>query len=183
MSTRLLGPLAAAAGGVRRDLVRSVVVTVAVGMLIVGAIGFWRAHADESVPARQNAALTDATTTAGVQSAVTRELGQILSYDYSDPATTQRAAKNVLTGKARSQYDELFAALQKRAPGQKLTLTATVQAAAVKELTDRSASLLVFLDQSSKRASDKETSVSAAQISVTAQKVGSTWKISALRPL
>lgn len=183
MTTRLLRPLAAVAGGVRRDLVSTLVVSVALGMVIVGVLGFWRAHADNAVPARANAALTDAATTAEVQSSVTRALNQVLSYDYAKPGATQRAAGRLLTGDARQEYDELFSALQKRAPGQKLTLTASVQAAAVKELTDRSATLLVFLDQSSQRASDKQKSVSAAQISITAVKVGNTWKISRLQPL
>ncbi|MEX0426184.1 hypothetical protein AB3X52_01035 [Nocardioides sp. DS6] len=183
MTTRLLAPVSAVAAGVRRDVVRTSVVVLAVLLLLVGVFGLWRAHADNAAPARQNHALTDAATTAEVQSSVTRSLQQILTYDYTDPAATRTAAAQALTGKARRQYDELFAALQKRAPHQKLTLTATVQAVAVKELTDTSATLLVFLDQTSKRASDKQASASAAQLSLTLTKVDGAWRISSLEPL
>lgn len=62
-------------------------------------------------------------------------------------------------------------------------LTAQVQATAVKHLTDDKASLLVFLDQSSQRAKDKEATVSAAQLAVTARRVDGEWKISSLKPL
>jgi Mce-associated membrane protein len=62
-------------------------------------------------------------------------------------------------------------------------LSAEVQSAAVKTLTDSTATLLVFLDQSSQRASDKQASVSAAQLQVDAAKVGSTWRITGLKPL
>jgi len=168
---------------VRRDLTRTVVVALSLVLALIGVVGLVRAHQDRAVPATRNHALTDAPATADVQSAVTRELGQILSYDYSSPSTTQKAAAQALTGPARRQYDEIFAALQKRAPHQKLTLSATVQSAAVKELTDDSATLLVFLDQSSKRAGDKQASASAAQISITARKVGGVWKIAGLEPL
>lgn len=170
-------------GVVRREAVRSLVVALAVAMVLVGAWGFWRAHADRGVPAAANRALVDATSTAEVQSAVTRALEQVLSYDYSKPTVTKRAAGQDLTGAARKQYDQLFAALQKRAPGQKLVLRATVQSAAVKHLTADRATLLVFLDQSSKRAADKQASASAAQIAITATKVGASWKISSLQPL
>jgi Mce-associated membrane protein len=89
----------------------------------------------------------------------------------------------VLAGKARTEYDTLFASLQQRAPGQQLQLTAQVQAIGVKELRGDKATLLVFLDQSSQRAADKESSVSAAQLSVTAEKKDGSWKITGLKPL
>jgi Mce-associated membrane protein len=62
-------------------------------------------------------------------------------------------------------------------------LTAEVQSAAVKTLTDSTATLLVFLDQSSQRSTDKQASVSAAQLEVDAARVGTTWRITRLKPL
>lgn len=166
-----------------RNGVPVAVLVVAVVMVLVGGFGLWRAHVERDVPARDNLALTDAASTAEVQSSLTRSLGQILSYDYTDGAKTKTAAAQALTGKARSQYDELFTTLQKRAPGQKLTLTAAVQAVAVKTLTRTTATALVFLDQTSKRASDQQSSASAAQLMVSAQLVDGAWRISDLRPL
>lgn len=167
----------------RRDKAIAAMLAASLVMLLVGGLGFWRAHAATDVPARANHALSDAAGTAEVQSALTRSFGRILSYDYNDPNKTKTAAASALTGDARKQYDQLFTALQKRAPGQKLTLSASVSAVAVKILTKSSATALVFLDQTSKRASDHQSSASAAQLMVDVRLVDGTWRISELRPL
>lgn len=158
-------------------------VALAAVLMVVGLLGWWMAYDERSADAAQNRALTDAAATARVQSEVSRALTSVLSYDYADPARTQNAAKQVLTGAASKEYDTLLRSLQQRAPGQKLLLTAAVQSTGVKELTDDTASLLVFLDQSSQRAEDREASFSAAQLAVKAKKVGNAWKITSLQPL
>jgi Mce-associated membrane protein len=152
-------------------------------LLVVGAACWWMAIDPAGSSAADNHALVDETATAQVQSDVSRGLTQVLSYDYADPARTTSTLDAVLAGSARKQYDTLFASLQQRAPGQQLVLTAEVQGAAVKELTDDRAKLLVFLDQSSRRADDKEASVSAAQLAVTAKKIKGAWLITGLKPL
>ncbi|WP_300682090.1 hypothetical protein [Nocardioides sp.] len=149
----------------------------------VTACALWQAHDLGSTSSAKNLAVVDTTATSDVQGQISKALIGILSYDYSDPSTTAQSAADVLTGKAKSQYDELFSSLAERAPGQKLVLSATVQVAAVKSLTDSQAVLLVFVDQSSQRATDKESTVSAAQLSITAQKSGNRWKISDLSTL
>ena len=58
-----------------------------------------------------------------------------------------------------------------------------MQSVAVKEATEDSAVVLVFLDQTSQRATDNQGSVSAAQLSVTVEKSGDTWSITELTPL
>jgi Mce-associated membrane protein len=161
----------------------ALLLALAVALVAVGGLGFWRAHELRSTPAAANLAVVDATATADVQSEISRALVRVLSYDYSDPTITAQAADEVLAGKARDEYDVLFASLQERAPGQKLVLSAQVQVAAVQELTEDRASLLVFVDQSSQRTSDKEASISAAQLSVTARKSGDDWQITRLQPL
>lgn len=152
-------------------------------MLAIGVVGLWAAYDLRSADSAKNLAVVDQDATSTVQSEVSQALTSVLSYDYSDPAPTQQAADDVLAGDARTEYDKLFTSLQERAPGQQLTLTAQVQVAAVKNLTDTSAELLVFLDQSSQRATDKEASVSAAQLSVKAKKVDGRWKVTGLTPL
>lgn len=162
---------------------RSWVVALAGVLLVVGLLGWWMAHDLTSATAAQNKALTDSTATAKVQAEISRALVQVLSYDYTNPAPTEAAAESALSGAAREEYDTLFKSLQERAPGQKLILTAQVQAVGVKELNDDSAKVLVFLDQSSQRADDKEASVSAAQIAVSAKKLKGSWRITKLDPL
>lgn len=163
--------------------VQGLVGLVAAAALAVGVVGWAQYVRQNASSSASNTAIVDEKATARVQSEVAQGLEQVLSYSYSDPATTEAAADRVLTGKARKEYDTLFATLQKQAPGQKLVLTARVTAAGVKELRDDTASLLVFVDQSSRRAGDEQAAVSAAQIAVEARRTGATWTITALNPL
>lgn len=167
----------------RRPVWQWVALVVAALMVAVGIVGGWQAHDLRSDAASRNHALVDATATAEVQSQVSQALVKVFSYDYSDPTVTQQAAAQLLSGQARKQYDTLFKTLQEKAPGQQLVLSAQVQSAAVKTLTGTTATLLVFLDQSSQRKTDKQASVSAAQIDVDAAKVGGVWKVTGLKPL
>lgn len=152
-------------------------------LVLVGAYGLWQAQELRSTTAAENLAVVDATLTAEIQSFVTTGLNQVLTYDYTDPEATTSAADQVLAGDARDEYDTLFADLQEKAPGQQLTLTAVVQSVAVKEATQDSAVVLVFLDQTSQRVTDNQGSVSAAQLSVTVEKSDNTWAITELQPL
>ncbi|MET0819889.1 MAG: hypothetical protein ABWY58_02910 [Aeromicrobium sp.] len=162
---------------------RVVPLALAAVLLAVGFVGWWMWFDLRADDPADNGAIIDSKATAQVQTSVSQALGRVLTYDFQDPATTAAAADAVLAGKARKEYDTLFASLQQRAPGQQLKLTAQVQAIGVKELRGDKATLLVFLDQSSQRATDQESSVSAAQLAVTAEKKGSTWKITSLKPL
>lgn len=153
-------------------------------VLLVGAgAAFWQADRARDTDNVGNHALVDDSTTTEVQSEVSAALVRVFSFDYSDPEPTQQAADELLAGDARQEYDQLFAALEEKAPGQKLVLTAQVQVAAVQELAGDRAKLLVFLDQASQRASDEESSISAAQLSVDAERADGRWRIVALRPL
>jgi len=162
---------------------RAVLPIVCAVALLLGLAAFWQADRARHTDRVGNHALVDANATTEVQNAVSSALLRVLTYDYTDPATTQTAAEQVLAGDARQEYDVLFKSLQQKAPGQKLTLSAQVQVAAVKDLTSRAATLLVFLDQASQRATDKQSTVSAAQLSVKAAKIGGTWVITDLKPL
>jgi Mce-associated membrane protein len=130
-----------------------------------------------------NRAVVDRTATAEVIGQVDTALQRVLSYKYNEPTATKTAAQQVLVGAALKQYNVLFAALQKKASGQQLTLTAKVVTAGVTFLQGNRAQLLVFLDQTSTRASDGKTSASAAQLQISAQLAHGTWQISNLVPL
>src|SRR5699024_5021411 len=152
-------------------------------MLAIGAAGWWRVWDLRSGDAADNLAVVDATADGKVRTAVSQALTQVFSYDYQQPEVTEEAASRYLSGDARKEYDTLFEVLKKKAPNQKLTLTAQVQTIAVKELSHGKASLLVFLDQRSQRAKDDEASASAAQLAVTAKEDDGTWTITQLKPL
>lgn len=167
----------------RSPLLRHWPLLLAVALLVGAGVAFWQADRARGTDNVGNHALVDDTRTTEVQSAVSAALVRVFSFDYSDPSPTQRAADELLAGDARTEYDQLFAALEEKAPGQKLVLTAQVQVAAVQELEGDRATLLVFLDQASQRASDEESSISAAQLSIDAERVDGAWRIVALRPL
>jgi Mce-associated membrane protein len=162
---------------------RPSLVVLAALMLLVGVLGWVRAGQLGDNASARNHAVVDRASTSAVVTAVSRGLVGVLSYSYDNPGVTEAAAQQVLTGAARKQQQTLFAQLQQKAPGQKLVLSARVEAAGVKSLEGDHATLLVFLDQSSQRATDKQATVSAAQLSVDAVRVGGTWKISGLTPL
>ncbi|MFW6775910.1 hypothetical protein ACOACO_16615 [Nocardioides sp. CPCC 205120] len=156
---------------------------VAAALAAFGVVGLVQADEVRSTPSAENTALVDAPTTAEVQAALTQGLGKVLSYDHATPEATTAAADALLTGAAREEFDTLYAGLAERAPDQELVLSARVQSVAVRELTGDTARALVFLDQTSTRATDEESTVSAAQLAVVAERDGSTWTITELTPL
>jgi Mce-associated membrane protein len=162
---------------------RGLVVGVAVALLVVAGVLAYQAQTLRDDPALENRAQLDETIGKDVEAVVSQGLTQVLSYDYTQPEATRAMADRVLKGQAREEYDTLFASLEDRAPGQKLTLTAEVQVAAVENLAADKATLLVFVDQKSLREKDDEASVSAAQLSITAERSGNTWVITGLKPL
>lgn len=152
-------------------------------LLLAAGLVLWQADRTRDTDNVGNHALVDDRGTTDVQSAVAAGLVRVFSYDHADPDPTEQAADDLLAGDARKEYDLLFKSLEERAPGQKLVLTAQVQVAAVQELEDDHARLLVFLDQAAQRAEDEESAISAAQLSVDAERVDGDWRITALRPL
>jgi Mce-associated membrane protein len=159
------------------------IVAIALTLALVGAgiTLMIRTSDQQSGPA--NRALADRDGTTEVIGQVSSALAKVLSYQYANPSANTQAAAALLSGDAATQYKTLFTALQKKAPGEKLTLTAKVDVAAVKSLHGNTAELLVFLDQSTVRASDKAGTIAGAMLDITAVKHGATWKITELRPL
>jgi Mce-associated membrane protein len=150
--------------------------------VIAGTILLATSHS-ASAKADPNQAVVDRSRSAQVIGQVDTALGHVLSFDYRHPDATRTAAHQALVGDALRQYDVLFAALQKKAGGQHLVLAAKVVSAGVTILEGSRAQLLVFLDQTSTRASDGATNTSAAQIRITAVEHGGVWRISELVPL
>lgn len=169
----------------RQGLSAAALALVLVAVLALGGAGvaFVKAHQLRSTDSARNAALVDTSVTNEVVGQVSVALNRIFSYDYTNPKPTQDAAAALLTGDAAGQYKTIFDALQSKASGQQLTLKAKSVIGGVSSLTGDSARLLIFLDQSSTRATDSSTSTAAAQLSVQAVKQGGIWKISEMRPL
>ncbi|MFJ6512768.1 hypothetical protein ACIQMO_28495 [Streptomyces sp. NPDC091406] len=147
-----------------------------VALIATGGALYAEGRQLRDTPATANLALTDAEATTRVTGDVSSALGTIFSYGPGTTATTQKAAKEVLAGKALQQYATLFGQVERQSADQKLTLTTEVARAGVTRLTDDSAHLLVFLDQVYERRGRTPTTA-AAQLTVTAELRDGRWWI------
>ncbi|WIY06301.1 hypothetical protein QRX60_21545 [Amycolatopsis mongoliensis] len=155
-------------------------VLAAVAVVLAGLAGWFtlEARSTNSVVAH-NTALSDVAGTADAGKQISAALGTLFSYRYDDPAKNEQAAKDLLTGPALAQYAQLFGEVRKLAADQKLVVTSTAVASGVKLLDGDRAALLVFLDQTGTRG-DGQRSTGAAQLSVTAERVGGKWRITGM---
>jgi Mce-associated membrane protein len=174
------GPAGAVARVGRLTLALALVGVLTLAAAVVFVV---KAHGLRSTDSASNLSLVDTALTNEVISSVSADLNRVFTYDYADPSVTQKAAAELLVGDASSQYKTLADALQSKAAGQQLKLRTTTVLGGVVTLTPDSARLLVFLDQSSTRASDSSSSTAAAQLDVEAVKRDGVWKISEIRPL
>ncbi|MET9000470.1 hypothetical protein [Amycolatopsis sp. Hca4] len=160
---------------------RRAMVVLAVVAVVMAGLAVWftlEARATNDVVAH-NSALSDVAGTADAGKQVSAALGTVFSYRYDDPAKSEQAAKDVLTGPALAQYEQLFGQVRKLATEQKLVVTSTAVASGVKLLDGDRAALLVFLDQTGTRG-DGQRSTGAAQLSVTAERVGGKWRVTGM---
>ncbi|GAA3002715.1 hypothetical protein [Actinokineospora diospyrosa] len=124
-----------------------------------------------------NEALVNAALTSEVTGRLTVAVERTLSYSYTDLDANAQAVKETLAGTATCEYDKLFGQVRKLAPEQKLVLTTKVRKIGVTRLAGDKADLLVFVDQSTTRADQNQTTASGAVFGVRAEKVDGAWKI------
>ncbi|MFB4305454.1 hypothetical protein [Actinomadura sp. GTD37] len=153
--------------------------------VLLAASGFWALRQADAVrddPSVRNAALTDSAATSEVKGAVADMVGKVFSFNYTDPARTQKAAQDALTGNAVRQYEEIFAKVRSDAPKAKTVLSTRVTDSAVTTLTGDRAVVLVFADQQTTRTSDGTSTHAPAMLTVTAVHRHGHWRITALDP-
>ena len=155
-----------------------VLAAVAVVMAVLAGWFTLEARSTNAVVAH-NTALSDVAGTADAGKQISAALGTLFSYRYDDPGRNEQAAKELLTGPALAQYGQLFGEVRKLAADQKLVVTSTAVASGVKLLDGDRAALLVFLDQTGTRG-DGQHSTGAAQLSVTAERVGGKWRVTGM---
>ncbi|GAA2413433.1 hypothetical protein GCM10010191_24000 [Actinomadura vinacea] len=161
--------------GVRRPLA----VALALALAAAGVLAFTGARRADAPSA--NRALLDPQATTKAVGDVSNALVKIFSYEHGDVAATEKAATELLEGKAAQQYRGLFAQVKQQAPAQRLTLTSRVVRAGVSRMTAGTAHLLVFLDQVSTRQGKPAGGTAAAQLAVTAHLRGGQWRIAEIR--
>lgn len=126
----------------------------------------------------ENRAISDPAGTAEVKDQLRSVIENTLSYDYRNLDRTAAAVRDNFTGKATCEYDQLFGEVKRLAPEQKIVLTTTVREIGVLRLDGDQATVLVFVDQSTTRADQNQTTSSGAQFTLAARRQGSSWKIS-----
>ena len=137
----------------------------------------------DQAPPMANTALVDNATTGQVEAQVKTAIENSFSYDYTDTARTEKAARAVLVGDAMREYEQLFAKVRSQATQQQLVLVSTVRAIAVRELTGDDATLLVFVDQQAVRTGDNGNTSTSAQLRVVAHRSGAVWRVTGLTVL
>lgn len=148
--------------------------------VICAALAVWfqaEVHALRDEGPGANQALVDTADTSAVNGQITDAVQKVFSYDFSNTAKTEDAAKNVLVGPAIQQYNQLFTTVKQQAPQQKLVVTTTVKSSGVTMLQGDRAQVLLFVDQNAVRTDTGQNNVGPAQISVDAVKQGGQWKI------
>ncbi|WP_107451643.1 nuclear transport factor 2 family protein, partial [Actinacidiphila rubida] len=170
-----------------RRLPRSAVLTALLAVLTVllggfAALASAKASSLHDSAATGNTALTDTARTSEVKGAVAQDVNAVFSYDYTDTAKTDDAAKRLLTGKAVPQYAGMIAQVRAQAPKQKLVLTTTVTSTGVENISGDRARVLVYADQrnTSTAAGSGGTTYAAAMFAVDAVRQDGTWKIASI---
>ncbi|NYH78597.1 Mce-associated membrane protein [Actinopolyspora biskrensis] len=146
-----------------------------------GGLAYWfhaAAHALRHEGPSANAALVDEATTSEVKGQVGSAVEKLFSYDYSNVGKTDKAAENLLVGKAVDQYDKMFETVREQAPEQKMVLTSTVTRSGVTLLEGDRAEVLLFVNQDATSTKSDDGGVYPAQLTVQAEKRDGEWKIS-----
>lgn len=127
----------------------------------------------------ENKAMVDVVATQELKQQVGDGIEAMFSYDYNNVEQHEKAVKDVLaTDEMRSQYEQLMGDVKAKAPKQKVVLQTTVRNIAVISMTDDSAQVLAFIDQTSVREDTGQTAATGDQPTITAMKVDGEWKIS-----
>ncbi|WP_157984552.1 hypothetical protein [Lentzea terrae] len=150
-----------------------------VALLVVAALlgGLGTFFLVKSRSVAYDAALVDSATTSAVNGQVREAVEKSFSYNFADVESTEKAARELLTGKALCQYNAVFGPVKEVAPQQKLVVTVRVVSSAVSSLKDGRATVLVFADQVTTRTTDNQTGGGTAMLRVSAIDDGGRWKI------
>ena len=155
------------------------IVLAVVAFALVALAVFFRGQAEDLASGDTNTALTDSAETSQVKGQLTNAIKQTFSYNYTDLASTEKAVKENLVGKALCEYNLLFGEVKEYAPQQKIVLDTTVRELALVRIDGDRAEALVYIDQLSTRVDVNKTVAVGGQFAVQAAKQGDHWKITA----
>ncbi|MFE9744803.1 hypothetical protein ACFYOT_07875 [Saccharothrix saharensis] len=147
---------------------------VVLAALLVG-LGVW--FQSQAGQVRYNQALVDSGGTTEVAGQAREAVEKAFSYNYADVSATEKAANELLIGKAKCQYNAIFGPVRTLAPEQKLVVTVKAVSSGVTTLDGDRATVLLFLDQVTTRTTDNQSGGGIAMMRVGAQKVDGRWKV------
>ncbi|MFD7653856.1 hypothetical protein ACFV4N_07725 [Actinosynnema sp. NPDC059797] len=142
--------------------------------LLVG-LGVWFQRQAGDV--RYDQALVDSAGTTEVAGQAREAVEKAFSYNFADVASTERAANELLVGKAQCQYNAIFGPVRTLAPEQKLVVTVKAVSSGVTSLAGDRATVLLFLDQVTTRTTDNQSGGGIAMMRVGTRKVDGRWKV------
>ncbi|WP_433265856.1 hypothetical protein ACQPZF_39165 [Actinosynnema sp. CS-041913] len=148
---------------------------VVLAAVLVG-LGVWlqgRAHGET----QHNEALVDSAGTTEVSGQVREAVEKAFSYNFADVGSTEKAANELLMGKAKCQYNAIFGPVKTLAPEQKLVVTVKAVSSGVTALDNDRATVLLFLDQVTTRTTDGQSGGGIAMMRAGAQKTDGRWKV------
>jgi Mce-associated membrane protein len=149
-----------------------------VAVVLIGLAVWFKIEDSEVSAATSNAALLDVARTSEAKQAATGAVETLFSYDFTNVAKTQDAAKDLLlTDDVRNKYTSLMSEVQRLAPQQKIVVTVKASRSAVIMLDDERARVMVFVDQTATRTDQNQTSSGSAQLWLQLQRSGDKWKV------
>lgn len=153
-----------------------------VSALVLTGLAVWFKIEENRVSsAISNTALLDVARTAQAGQAATSATEALFSYDYHDIATTQNAAKDLLLNDdVRQRYASLMGEVERLAPQQKIVVTVKASRSAVVRLEGDLARVMVFVDQTSTRTDQNQTSSGSAQLWMNMRFVDGKWKVAGM---
>ncbi|XVV03323.1 hypothetical protein ACQPW3_39330 [Actinosynnema sp. CA-248983] len=147
---------------------------VLVAAVLVGLGGWFQTRSGD---VKYNEALVDSAGTTEVAGQVREAVEKSFSYNFADVAGTEKAANELLVGKAKCQYNAIFGPVKTLAPEQKLVVTVKAVSTGVTSLDGDRATVLLFLDQVTTRTTDNQSGGGIAMMRAGAQKLDGRWKV------
>jgi len=142
---------------------------------VLAGLGFWFQTRGRDV--HVNEALVDTGGTTEVSGQAREAVEKAFSYNFADVTATEKAANELLVGKAKCQYNAIFGPVKTLAPEQKLVVTVRVVSSGVTSLDADRATVLLFIDQVTTRTTDNQTGGGIAMMRVGALRSDGRWKV------
>lgn len=177
-TTSTPGRFGRAAAAARVWIVSTPALAVLLGALILaGGYAWWQVREIGGGSSADNLAHVDPSATARLEAELTRGLEALFTYDHERPELAQSNADELLRGDALEEWATLYRQFEEQAVGQDLLLSTTVRRVGVRELFDDTATVVVFMDQTSARVGDESASLAAAQLEIGAEHSDGAWRI------